>query len=75
MCLAVPAKIIKIEGDYATADFNGVKRKISIQLTPDIKVNEYCIVHAGFAIEKITKKYAEETKKYLNEILKGPENE
>ncbi len=75
MCLAIPAKIVEIDGDFATADFNGIKRKISIQLTPDIKINEYCLVHAGFSIEKITEEYAEETKKYLKEILKGQENE
>lgn len=75
MCLAIPAKIIEIDGDYATADFDGIKRKISIQLTPDIKVNDYCLVHAGFSIEKITEEYALETKKYLDEIMKGPENE
>lgn len=75
MCLAVPAKIVEINGNYATADFDGIKRKISIQLVPDIKINEYCLIHAGFAIEKISKEYAAETKKYLNEILKGPSNE
>ncbi|MCX8093992.1 MAG: HypC/HybG/HupF family hydrogenase formation chaperone [Candidatus Goldbacteria bacterium] len=74
MCLAIPAKIVKIDGDYATADFDGVKRKISIQLTPDIKVNEYCLVHAGFSIEKITEEYAMETKKYLKEMMKVSEN-
>lgn len=75
MCLAVPAKIIKIDGDFAIADFDGIQRKISIQLTPDIKINDYCLVHAGFAIEKVTKKYAQETRGYLKEIFKGPENE
>ncbi len=74
MCLGIPAKIEKIEGDFAIADFNGIKRQISIQLTPDIKVNEYCLVHAGFAIEKITKDYAEEIKRYLKEIFKETEN-
>lgn len=70
MCLAIPAKIVKIEGKSATVDFNGVKRKISIQLTPDIKLNEYCLVHAGFSIERITEEYALENKKYLQEIIK-----
>ncbi|MBP7792405.1 MAG: HypC/HybG/HupF family hydrogenase formation chaperone [Candidatus Goldbacteria bacterium] len=75
MCLAVPARIIEINGDYATADFNGVKRKISIQLTPDVKINEYCLVHAGFSIEKVTDEYAKEAEGYLREILKGPRDE
>jgi len=75
MCLAVTAKIIKIDGDFAIADFDGIQRKISIQLTPDIKINDYCLVHAGFAIEKVTEQYAQETKTYLKKIFKGPENE
>jgi hydrogenase expression/formation protein HypC len=75
MCLGVPAKIEKIEGDFAIADFDGIKRKISIQLTPDIKINEYCLVHAGFAIEKITKAYAKELKDYLKEMFNESNNE
>ncbi len=69
MCLGAPAKIESIEGEFAIADFDGIKRKISIQLVPDIKVNDYCLVHAGFAIEKITKEYANEIKGYLKEIF------
>lgn len=75
MCLAIPAKIIEIDGDYAIADFDGIKRKILIQLTPDIKINEYCLVHAGFSIEKVTEEYAKETKKYLDEFFKATKNE
>ena len=73
MCLAVPAEIKKIEGKYAKADFGGVSRKIGIHLVPDIKEGEYCLVHAGFAIEKITKEYAEEAKGYIKEMFEhGP---
>ena len=74
MCLAVPAKIVEIDGDYAKADFGGgVFRKIGIQMVPDIKKGEFCLVHAGFGVEKITKEYAEEAKGYLEEMLKhGP---
>jgi len=75
MCLGVPAKIKKIEGDFAIADFDGITRKISIQLVPDIKVNDFCLVHAGFAIEKISKDYAQEVKGYLKEIFKGNTDE
>lgn len=75
MCLAIPAKIIQIDGDYATADFDGIKRKISIQLTPNIKINEYCLVHAGFSIEKVTEEYAKETKKYLNGFFNASKDE
>ena len=71
MCLAVPAEIKEIEGDFATADFGGVTRKIGIQMVPGIKAGEFCLVHAGYAVERITKEYAEETKGYLEEMFKN----
>lgn len=68
MCLAVPGKIIKIENEFAQVNFQGVIKKINIQLVPDIKKGEYCLVHAGFAIEKIDRKYAKEAQSYLEEL-------
>jgi len=68
MCLAVPGKVIKLEKEFAHVNFNGVTKKINIQLVPDIKKGEYCLVHAGFAIEKIDKDYAMEAQSYLNEL-------
>lgn len=58
MCLAIPGKIIRIKKDQqATADFNGVEKDINISLVK-VKVGDYVIVHAGFAIEKIGKEEA-----------------
>jgi hydrogenase expression/formation protein HypC len=54
MCLAVPAKILIIHNDKAIADFGGVQREIIITLVKnDVKENDYVLVHAGFAIQKI----------------------
>ncbi|HDQ25569.1 MAG TPA: HypC/HybG/HupF family hydrogenase formation chaperone [bacterium] len=68
MCLAIPGKVISSEGTTADVDFDGAKRKVNISLVPDIQKGEYCLVHAGFAIEKIDEEYAMETKKYLKEL-------
>ena len=68
MCLAIPGKVIKKQGSMAEIDFEGLKRNINIMLVPDIKKGEYCLVHAGYAIEKIDREYAMETKKYLEEM-------
>ena len=65
MCLAFPGKIISINGDFAMVDFNGVKKEINISLTPDVKKHDYVIVHAGFAIQKIDKKEAKESLKFI----------
>jgi hydrogenase expression/formation protein HypC len=51
MCLAIPGKIVKIKGQMAEADFQGVRKDINISLV-DVKIGDWVIVHAGFAIEK-----------------------
>lgn len=62
MCLAIPAKIATInEDNLATVDIFGVKRDISIDLTPQAQAGDYVLVHAGFAIEVVSEEYAQET--------------
>ncbi|MCX8179115.1 MAG: HypC/HybG/HupF family hydrogenase formation chaperone [Candidatus Aenigmarchaeota archaeon] len=63
MCLAFPAKIVKKMEKTAIADFGGSKKEIKILLTPDVKVGDWVLVHAGFSIQKLE----EEVKEY--EIL------
>jgi len=70
MCLAIPAKIIEIQGDLAKVDFGeGVLREVNIMLV-EAKIGEYVLVHAGYAIQVIDQKAAEETLNLWNEILK-----
>jgi hydrogenase expression/formation protein HypC len=68
MCLAVPAKILKIEGKYAKVDFGGLKKDVDISLV-DAKVGQYVIIHAGFAIQVLDEKDAMETLEMFKEIL------
>jgi len=69
MCLAIPAKIVEIYSDTAKVDFGaGTMREVNISLV-DAKVGEYVIVHAGYAIEVLDQKAAEETLALWNEIL------
>jgi len=69
MCLAIPAKVVEIKGDIAKVDFGaGTMRDVNISLV-EAKVGEYVIVHAGFAIQVLDQKAAEETLKMWNEIL------
>lgn len=70
MCLAIPAKVVKIHGDVAKVDFGeGVLREVNVALV-EAKVDEYVLVHAGYAIQVIDRKEAEETLRLWNEILK-----
>ena len=61
MCLGVPMRIKRIERDIATAEADGLQRKVNIQFLSSAKIGDYVIVHAGFAIEKIDAKRAKET--------------
>jgi hydrogenase expression/formation protein HypC len=68
MCLAIPMKILKMEGDRAIVSSGGVRRSIGINFLKGPKIGDYVIVHAGFAIEKLDTVKAEETLKLLEEI-------
>lgn len=73
MCLAIPARVVKIHGDVAKVDFGeGVLREVNVALV-EAKVDEYVLVHAGYAIQVINRKEAEETLRLWNEILKMEE--
>lgn len=58
MCLAVPARVTEINGKRATVDMAGVVQQASIMVLPEVKVGDYVIVHAGFAIEKLDEEEA-----------------
>ena len=68
MCLGIPMKIIQIDGNEAVVESGGLRKKIGLHLVNNVKVGDYVIVHAGFAIEKLNKKRAEETLKILKEM-------
>ena len=52
MCLGVPGKIVKIDGDNALVELGTTTVEVSMQLVEGVGVGDYVIVHAGFAIEK-----------------------
>jgi len=68
MCLAIPALVKSIDGYLAEVDIDGVTRQVSIQLTPDVKVGDYVLLHTGYAINVIDEAEAEETLKILEEL-------
>ena len=67
MCLAIPSKITCIENNMATIDVDGVQREASLLLVEDVRIGDYVIVHAGFAIHKIDEAAALETLEILKE--------
>jgi len=68
MCLAVPLKITSIKGKMGIGELGGVKRKVSLLLLDKVKIGDYVLLHAGFAISKIEAKEAEELLQLLREV-------
>ncbi|MBW1681845.1 MAG: HypC/HybG/HupF family hydrogenase formation chaperone [Deltaproteobacteria bacterium] len=68
MCLAIPARIVEIRGDMGTIDMEGTRRQVSLLLLEDARVNDYVIVHAGFAIHRIDEAEAMESIRILREM-------
>jgi hydrogenase expression/formation protein HypC len=69
MCLAIPARVIRLDGSKAQVDFGeGVLREVNVTLV-DAKVGDYVLVHAGYAIQTVDEKDALETLALWKEIL------
>ena len=68
MCLAMPMKIKNIDGNSAECEAGGLTQKVRIDFVSDARPEDYLMVHAGFAIEKMTEKEALENLELLEEI-------
>lgn len=73
MCLAVPGKVISLSQDelgwhQGKVSFGGVIKLVSLAYVPAVKVGDYVIVHAGFALSILEPQAAEETLEYLNQL-------
>ena len=68
MCLAIPMKITKIDGLTATGEAGGLLQDIRIDFLENVKSGDYVMVHAGFAIQKMTEQEALENLELLEEM-------
>jgi hydrogenase expression/formation protein HypC len=82
MCLAVPGKVVEINGEgelrMGKVDFAGVQRQACLAYVPEVQLGDYVLVHVGFAISRIDEQAAQETLLALAEIealgeAEGPE--
>jgi hydrogenase expression/formation protein HypC len=69
MCLGVPMQVKTIENEMAVCEIDGVQREASLMMIDDVRVGDYVLIHAGFAIEKIDDDEAQLTLKALREAL------
>ena len=68
MCLAIPMRIVELDGAAALVEAMGVRRKTRMDLLPDVGVGEYVLVHAGLAIAVVDPEEAERTISILREM-------
>jgi hydrogenase expression/formation protein HypC len=74
MCLSIPAKILKVKGHRADVSVRGIVVEVSIHLLKEARPDDYVLIHAGFAIEKIDQEKAHESLRFLDEIDKLENN-
>ena len=77
MCLAIPMQIIEINGFVARCEAKGVQREVSLFMLQDetITINDFVMVHVGYAIQKVTAQEARSSWEQFDEILQATENE
>jgi len=73
MCLAVPGKLLSVEGDdpafrLGRVDFCGVKKTVNLAFTPDAVPGDFLLVHVGFALTRVDEDEARRTYQYLAQI-------
>lgn len=68
MCVAIPSKIVAIEGDTATVEVTGSRSTARVDLIEGAQVGDYVLVHAGFAITKLDPEEARETLALMSEV-------
>ena len=62
MCLAIPAEVVKkLDDNMVEVNVLGFSRTASIDLTPQVQIGDYVLIHAGFAIEVVDPVFARET--------------
>ncbi|MFC1461572.1 HypC/HybG/HupF family hydrogenase formation chaperone [Verrucomicrobiota bacterium] len=68
MCLAIPAKIVELDGENAVVEIEGVFRPAIVSLVNEPKIGEYVLLHAGFAIRKWTEEDVKEFYAIMDEM-------
>ena len=75
MCLAVPAKLIEVDGDEGLADLHGNRVRVTTVLVPEVAVGDWILMHAGFAIQRLDAEAAQRTWAVLNDLAEAAASE
>ena len=63
MCLALPARVVTVDQDADTAvvELDGIRKEVSLALVEDVMVNDYLLIHVGYALNKVSEEEAQLT--------------
>jgi len=75
MCLAIPARVIEVNEGVGLVELAGVVREVSFMLLPNVRVGDYVLLHAGYALQRVDEADAEETIRLLAEIAEAGRNQ
>lgn len=68
MCLAIPMRLVEIDGTAAVAEVDGVTRQVRLDLLPEVVLGDYVLIHAGLAIARVDPEHAQETLSLLRSL-------
>jgi hydrogenase expression/formation protein HypC len=68
MCLAVPARVVELNGNTAIVDLDGIRKETSTLLLDEVAVGDYVLIHVGYALERIDPVEAAKTLKLFDEL-------
>ena len=73
MCLAVPGKVVSITGEHelrsGTVDFGGIRKQVNLAFVPNANIDDYVLVHVGFAISVVDEEEARKVLEYLEQMV------
>ena len=77
MCIAAPAQVVEInrKDGLIYVDFGGARQQAKLDLLPEVEVGDYVLIHAGYALEKLTEEAAKESLEAWEELLEVLEEE
>jgi len=76
MCLAIPARVLSVEGNVATVDLAGTRARARLDaLGEEVRVGDWLLIHTGFAIRRLDPEDAQETLRLFEELFSAAEAE
>lgn len=71
MCLAIPMKVVELDGREAVAEAGGIRKKVRLDLIDDVGIGDFVLIHTGYAIEKLDPDEARETLELLRQVFRA----